>query len=275
MQDIKCFINKEFTMSQEQYETGWNMPYLHFHNDYEIYFLESGIRTVMIDENEYQTRAGDATLFLPNHLHGSRGETAFSGICIHFSKSYLNRYFTAAAQKMLLACFEMPRIALPSEKLKIIKNDAGSFVVSDPNNFMILGSILQLLSQWGQMQDARNDESSASTVYGLKNTKSEQILIYVKENYTSIHSVREISDLFEVNESYIFKIFKQNYNQTPKEYINELRLKNACYRLQDSTRTIASISEECGYLSQEYFTRLFKKKKGVTPSEYRKQRREK
>lgn len=289
MQDIKRFINKEFTISQEKYETGWNMPYRHFHNDYEIYILESGVRTVSLDECEYETKAQDASLFLPNHPHGSKGECAFSGICIHFSKGYLATHLTTFAQKILLACFETPIISLSAEQFEMIKKYADEFVLSAPDNFVILSSILKLLNDAATVNkencehhQVKNDFQTnfefksdvtfkSASKSKKKNTKAYQILEYTKTNYTNIHSIHEIAEAFDVSKDYIFKIFKRNYNQTPKEYINELRINHGCYRLTNSENTVTNISEECGYKSKAYFIRLFKEKKGITPSEYRKQ----
>lgn len=300
MQDIKRFINKEFTISQEKYETGWNMPYRHFHNDYEIYILESGVRTVSLDECEYETKARDASLFLPNHPHGSKGECAFSGICIHFSKGYLATHLTTFAQKILLDCFETPIISLSAEQFEMIKKYADHFVLSAPDNFVILSSILKLLNDAAttnmengmnhclvkeedlsksdfkinfEQNFKSNSDASLKTASKVRKkfTKVHQILEYTKTNYTNIHSIHEIAEAFDVSEDYIFKIFKRNCNQTPKEYINELRINHACYRLTNSENTVTNISEECGYKSKAYFIRLFKEKKGITPSEYRKQ----
>lgn len=56
---------------------------------------------------------------------------------------------------------------------------------------------------------------------------------------------------------------------TPKQYINHLRIKNACHRLRHMDGTVKSVSSECGFDSYEYFVSVFKKIVGCTPTEYR------
>lgn len=279
-ENIRRFINKEFTISAENYETGWNMPYHHYHNDYEVYVLESGERTITIDDEEYVTAARDAALFAPNHPHGSKGTSPFSGICIHFSQGFLDRHLTSTAKKVLLACFDTPVISLSPEIFALIRQYAGHFVLSAPGNFAILIHILYMLNT---LKDSASHDSGAhdggcAHGTGLRSplvpasagiTRGQQILAFVADNYTAVESIAQLADSFGVSEGYIFKIFRQAYNKTPKEYINELRINHACYRLKNTDNTISDIAGECGYECYAYFTRLFKRMKGITPAEYR------
>lgn len=69
------------------------MPYSHHHTNYEIYILLSGERLVTIGDITYRVKAGMASLFESNISHRSVGDTDYTGICIHFSKVYLEKYF--------------------------------------------------------------------------------------------------------------------------------------------------------------------------------------
>lgn len=265
----KRFINTEFTMSQESYENGWHMPYAHYHNDYEIYILESGTRTVTISDREYTTTSHDATLFPSNVPHKSKGSSAFSGICIHFSQNYLSEHLTPSARELLMRCFAHPVIHLSPDTFFIIKKYAEQFTVSLPENFVLLINILNLLNAQSALTRSSTDDQVDTT----KHSKAQQILTYVEENYTSINNIAKLANTFEVSESYIFKLYRKNYHQTPKQHINELRINNACHRLQNTDATIIHIAADCGFDCYEYFIRVFKNIKKCTPSEYRKSAR--
>ena len=58
---------------------------------------------------------------------------------------------------------------------------------------------------------------------------------------------------------------------TYTNYLSRLRLEKACHMLKDTALPIMEISLLCGFDNLSYFNRLFREKKGVTPSEYRRQ----
>ncbi|MDO5398777.1 MAG: AraC family transcriptional regulator [bacterium] len=264
MNTKKRFIIDDFIISQESMDHGWTMPYSHCHAAYEIYILKSGERTVTIEDMEYTAKAMDATLFCSNASHKSRGDTPFSGICIHFSERYLDLYFTAEAKKQLMKCFRHKVISLSDTDFAAIQSIADNFTEGKSNNFLILASVLNILNC-----SAKTEDTGVSADSKKKVKKSQRILEYVNENYVYIKKISDITDIFKVSENYVFQIFRKNYGMTPKHYINKLRINNACHRLKYSDKSIKSIAYDCGYDSYEHFINVFKQKVGCTPSEYK------
>ena len=266
MNTKKKFIQGNLEISQESIEYGWTMPYAHYHEDYEIYILKTGERTVMVNDVEYLAPAHSATLFSKNAVHRSLGETPFSGICIHFSERYLKQYLTPLAMSQLLRCFEQTIITLSDEAFFTIQKMANEFVLHAPENFLHLATLLQLLCTC-----ADSTKSTLPLQQTLTQTpsKAEAIIAYVNENYIAIKDIAELSKRFNVSQSYIFRVFKQHFQRTPKHYINQLRIQTVCHRLKYSSHTIRSIASDCGFESYEYFHRVFKELMGCTPNEYR------
>lgn len=264
MNPERIFMSSGFTISQETADEGWNMPYTHFHDSYELYILKSGERTVIVDGHEYKTGAHDAVLFNKNVPHRSFGSTPFSGICIHILGSYPDSYFTKKASSRLMECFNSPLIHLDESEFKKIEVYAQKFVQDDDDNFVILAQILTILNS------ARNRDTGIVPEHSTLTT-SQQILQYVEENYIYINSIKEIADSFTVSERYIYKLFSDTHNTTPKAYINALKLKYACHRLKNDAGTVKTAAQKSGFDCYEYFIRLFKKTFGCTPNEYRNQ----
>lgn len=260
----KRFIHDGFRMSQEQTAEGWNMPYAHYHDAYEIYVLESGKRTVTIDNTEYNVKAHDATLFGSLIPHKSKGNVPFSGICIHFSEHYLDLYFKPRAKRQLIKCFDKKTISLDKTGFDYIKSAAENFTPEADDNFIILANILNIL-----YKNSDNIESASNKEQQAKKNKSQLIIDYVNENYVSIKKISDITQLFGVSENYIFKIFRTSCGVTPKYYINALRIKHACHRLRCTDSSIKAIASECGYDSYARFSCVFKKLMNTTPSQYR------
>lgn len=77
------------------------------------------------------------------------------------------------------------------------------------------------------------------------------------------------ANLLHISENYLNKCVKEATNKPPKQWINEISILHSQILLQDKTRDIAGIAFELKYNSPSYFTRLFKKVTGYSPSDYR------
>ncbi|WP_121966518.1 AraC family transcriptional regulator [Myroides sp. N17-2] len=78
------------------------------------------------------------------------------------------------------------------------------------------------------------------------------------------------ANLLHISENYLNKCVKEATNKPPKQWINEISILHSQILLQDKSRDIAGIAFELKYNSPSYFTRLFKKVTGYSPSDYRK-----
>lgn len=94
---------------------------------------------------------------------------------------------------------------------------------------------------------------------------------YMSHNYMRFDmSLDLVSDLLGMNGSYFSTIFKRAVGVNFIDYLTELRVNAAKELLRDPLRSSGEIAGLVGYESPSYFTRAFKKKTGMTPTEYRK-----
>jgi AraC-like DNA-binding protein len=100
-------------------------------------------------------------------------------------------------------------------------------------------------------------------------------IIHFIENNLSDNSISNTSlaQKAGISEVYLRKLFISNLGITPKQYILDLRLKKAKQLLTDTNHTVTTISEKCGFTSPYHFSRIFKEKTGVTPTQYLKEHR--
>ena len=75
----------------------------------------------------------------------------------------------------------------------------------------------------------------------------------------------------KISEVYFRKLFLKRFGISPKQYVIEIRLENAKRLLAEGELSIAQISESCGFSNQYHFSRLFKEREGMTPTEYRRE----
>lgn len=94
--------------------------------------------------------------------------------------------------------------------------------------------------------------------------------MYFNEHYSEDISIDEYAQNNHVSVSWFIRNFKQCTGSTPMQYILSKRIYNAEILLHDSTYNVTEIAEIVGYDNPLYFSRIFKKVKGISPSEYRK-----
>lgn len=94
----------------------------------------------------------------------------------------------------------------------------------------------------------------------------------VQKHHIEEKSVSFYAGKLNISDNYLNKCVKEATNKPPKQWINEISVLHGQILLQDAIRDVASIAYELGYESASYFTRLFKKITGYSPSDYRRQR---
>ena len=92
---------------------------------------------------------------------------------------------------------------------------------------------------------------------------------YIKAHYFDDITVESISSHIGISRKYLFALFKKNLNVSPKEYIINYRLQRAEEFLTDKNLSISSIAYSVGYPDPLAFSKSFKSKTGMSPSEFR------
>ena len=109
----------------------------------------------------------------------------------------------------------------------------------------------------------------------LDNSISKTILPairYIEKNYSDERLTNKtLADVCNISEVYLRKLFLKYLNTTPKQYVSEIRLSKAKHLLSDGILKINAIAEQCGFPSSYNFSRFFKEKTGLTPTEYMKE----
>ena len=94
------------------------------------------------------------------------------------------------------------------------------------------------------------------------------------KSYIDIHyreqdiSLGKLSQIFSYSEKYLSASFNKNMNMHYAEYINKLRIQYATALMADGNNSISRISGMCGYSDPLYFSKVFKKLMGCTPTDY-------
>lgn len=91
---------------------------------------------------------------------------------------------------------------------------------------------------------------------------------YIQFNYSHDISIDDIAKAVGVSRSHLYRVFMANVGQSPIDYLTSYRISEACFLLKNSQLSIAEIAVSVGFFDQFYFSRVFKKIKGIPPSKY-------
>jgi len=102
------------------------------------------------------------------------------------------------------------------------------------------------------------------------NLQIEQAVYFLHENMHRPLNLSEIATHIRVSKTTLKRIFQKHFSNNPMEYLAELRMQRACKLLRNQNLSVSEVAHECGYNSLPYFSRHFKKRCGVAPSNFRK-----
>jgi two-component system response regulator YesN len=135
---------------------------------------------------------------------------------------------------------------------------------------------------WASLEDSHHVKDLMDVISNLidhsmemvLNKKSTEIFMlsgkdYIDRNLKSDLGIEELADFLGISCSYFSMLFKQHFGETFVEYVTKQRMEFAKSMLVMSDQSIAKIGQSVGYMERRYFTKVFQKYSGQTPSEYR------
>lgn len=103
----------------------------------------------------------------------------------------------------------------------------------------------------------------------IKDFSIEEVINYVDENYTEQLSLSSLSKKFNYTENRLIIKFKEKTGLTPIKYIINKKIETAKALLKNKSATINSVMESVGFLDASYFSKIFKKRVGCSPKDYK------
>ena len=139
-------------------------------------------------------------------------------------------------------------------------------------NFEIIVGLFEILAILSESNDLTfvNNEAYTLTNDRPKNDRLSDIFEYVKEHFMEDISLIEIAKIANLTPNFFCRMFKTKTKKHFVEYLNEIRISNACKYLIETDMAMSEIAFNCGYKTVSNFNKLFKKLTGTTPKEYRK-----
>lgn len=132
----------------------------------------------------------------------------------------------------------------------------------DSSKIKMTGYLMLALSMLVKKDTQNKLNHNASTIYLIK------AMEYIEHNYTQHLSVQDIADYVGISRSQLYRLFMEQYQQSPIHIIMEYRIRQACQLLKNTKLSISSVAYSVGFEDNLYFSRVFKKSMGLSPKEY-------
>ncbi len=266
-------------------------PHLHVHDFLEIAYVSSGKGIHILANKKYSVSKGD--LFVINYdvehefrpVEGA-GDKLIIYNCI-FRPEFLDytlincKDFKDIAYHFLFNSL-FPQENGPVNDLKIIGGDGddiqqlyikmhNEYMGKNPGYIEILRAyLIELLVTIFRKYKKSEALDEHHRTESRKRALIEEAISYMHENYKNEIKLEELSMMSFFSRNYFCRLFKDVAGVTVVEYIQKLRIQNACRLLKETSDTVAEISNQVGYEDSKFFTKLFKRYTGHTPSAYRK-----
>ncbi|KFF04187.1 AraC family transcriptional regulator [Flavobacterium reichenbachii] len=250
----------------------------YMHSIFEVAYIVEGNGTQSVNNTTFNYETGNLFLLTPDHQNYFDFAAPTQLFFIRFNNFYLNGVY----DQQLLQQIEIILKNAPQQSGCIIQNEDDKIIVRPIIEAIIKehekGGLYhkELISQYintlliiiarnimVKLPEKINDQSDKKIVAILQYVQAN---IYHPEKLKGQH----ISNKFGISETYLGRFFRKHTNETLQEYQTNYKLKLIENRLVNTNMRITEIAAEFGFTDKSHFNNMFKKHRGVNPTEFRK-----
>ncbi|RZJ38288.1 MAG: AraC family transcriptional regulator [Chryseobacterium sp.] len=265
----KSFVVRKFN------EQKFSAPY-HYHPEFELTYILEGSGTRFIGNMMQDYEPGDLVLIGPNLPHCwktvDNAETRSVSIVVHFMEDFMGTEFLSRP--------ELNRIRLLLQKSSagiIFSNSKEKFrteliqLYKETDNFLQLLLLLKLLNKLSNSKYRIADhEHNFTSLPDTDKERINKITAYIVANFQESISLPVIAKQVNLTPQAFCRYFKKMTRKTFVEAVNDYRIDFAVKLLIQSEKPVSEISYGCGFNDIPHFSKMFRRKKGLSPLQYRK-----
>lgn len=276
--EITPLMGKDVLYIADRHKKEFTYP-IHNHSVYELNFVENakGVRRIVGDSQEV---IGDYDLCLitsPDLEHVWEQNECHSDdireITVQFDFSMSDEtLFGRNPYASITRMMQEAKMGL-SFPLQAIMKVYGMLdtLSSVKDGFYAVQQFLTILYELSRCENARTLASSSYAKVTVEDDSRRILKVknFISKNYMDELRLPELASLAGMSSSAFSRFFKLHTGRNISEYIIDLRLGYAARMLVDTAKSISEIGFDCGFNNLSNFNRIFKKKKGCSPSEFR------
>lgn len=276
IKEITPLTNSDCFTIFERKKQDFDFP-LHYHEEMELNFITnaSGARRVVGDHIE---EIDDLELVLigsnlPHvwETHKLNGKEIHE-ITLQFHKDLFDEKFLRRNQlRVIREMFEKSKCGISFSKETIQAVGPRLVKLNKKHGF---DSVLELMSILHDLSTSRNmrtlsDSTFSNAEFSYNSRRVEKVMEYINSNFDKQVTLAEVARIANMTEVSFSRFFKSRTGISFIDSLIEIRLGHASRKLIDTTEGVAELAYNCGFNNISNFNRIFKKKKGCTPKEFR------
>lgn len=254
---------------------------LHYHPEYEIIFVEKSKGLRVMGNHVAPFTDGDLVFIGPNLPHVWKNDKEYyygeeslyvDVYVIHFLPEALGAgFFSLPELNPVAKLFELGQqgiTILGTDRIQICQLIKSVYHASGLNRLI---RFLQLLDALASIKEFELLSTSfyAQNIHRFETDRLNKVIDFMMENYRNDIDLDQLAAIAEMNKASFCRYFKSRVHKTCTQFLNEIRITQACKQLLSDQFTISQICYEVGYNNISHFNRQFKLLTGMSAKAYR------
>lgn len=254
------------------YEDEWWRNYLHVHSFHEICYAFAGRGTFFINNQLHNIQIGDLFIARPGNYHEIISSED-DPLGIYFWSYTLSIGTTQSDITNLLNAYAdsdqciSQQVGTIPQVFDLLANEVTRHEAGYIQSITALTSNLLLETA----RSVTNIKVSDDSATDIQSTVVRKVIQYLKDNYHQSILIRDIAAQVHMSERHVSRLFLEATGKTIKSYLTDLRMNKACNLLLQSSDPIGEVAQQTGYPDARYFSTVFRKQFGRTPTTFREQ----
>lgn len=235
----------------------------HWHEHVEFLYFFDGEGDFNCNGNIYNISAGDFIVVNTNELHSYIIKTPLSYFYIHLYPSFFS---DVNFENRILENY-IHNDSYIKKCLYDMYNESNKTTIG--SDMLLKSHAYRLMAYLAQNYTVTHLSPQEYDAYFAKLCRINSIIKYISLHYQEKVTTESLAKMCFLNKSYFCRFFKDATGKTITNYINEMRIEKASVFLRNTNESITTIAMNVGFDDVNYFDRVFKRIKKVSPGEYR------